>query len=102
MNEVISSILEAENKADEIVALSLEKAKKIKAEGEQVAENIKNSAIARAKLRRATTTKEANDNAEKEYQKTIEEGVLAAKEIYESSKVKIKEISEELLNGLLQ
>ena len=52
MNHIISSILEAEAKADEIISKSTEKAKAIILQGENDAENIKGEAITSLKEKR--------------------------------------------------
>lgn len=102
MNEVISSIIDAESKADEIISLSIEKSKKIKAEGESQAENIKNSAIAHSKLHRASANKEAEERAENEYKEIISAGNEKAGQIISAARSKTESIATKVVEELLR
>lgn len=71
MKDVISSVIEAENKADCIIKAAVEKAKALRNQGDGEAESIKQSAIGVEKLLRAKKMREAQNNAEKEFEKIV-------------------------------
>ena len=71
MVEIISSILEAEKKADGIIEIASEKAKKIKAEGDAQSEKIVSASIGVFKISRSKKLREAEKRAEAEYEKVL-------------------------------
>ena len=73
MEEIISSVLQAEQRAEDIIKSAAEKAKVIREQGDKEAENIKNSAVAVAKLSRAKKLREAEKAASAEYDKIMGE-----------------------------
>ena len=101
MNEIISSILDAENKAEEIVKKANEDAKKILLESENDAENIKNNAIYVQKVHASSSIKKANEKANEEYDKIILEGQKDAEKIVESAKPKMQEVANKILEKIL-
>lgn len=102
MNEVISSILQAEEKAEHIVSLSAEKSKKIRSDGEAAAENIKNTAIAHAKLHKASDIAKAEEKADAEFDDIVKAGHAEAEKLFEKAKGKVDAISSEIVNEILK
>ncbi|MBR5388331.1 MAG: hypothetical protein IK147_02540 [Clostridia bacterium] len=102
MNEVISSILQAEEKAENIVNLSAEKAKKIKLDGERAAETVRNTAVARAKVHKASEIAKAEEAADALYNAAIDKGTLDAEKTFEETKKKTDAIASEIVERILK
>ncbi|MBQ9513931.1 MAG: hypothetical protein IJR66_02985 [Clostridia bacterium] len=100
MDEVISSIIEAEKKADEMVKNSLDNAKKANISAEKEAEEIKDKAIASFKLHRKTVLADAEKTANEKYEARLSEGEKTAKNISNKAEEKIKELAIELVNEI--
>ena len=100
MNEIISSILEAEKKAEEIVKMSAEKAKAIKQSADEEGEKIKNGAIAVFKLHRTAEIKSAEKRAASEYDAIIESGKGEIERIMKRSADKIEKFAEETVKDI--
>ena len=101
MNEVIASILDAEQKAEEIVKLSLENSKKIKQDADFEADKIKNSAVTVFKIHRSAVLKDAEKKAEELYEKTIEDGKSYAEKIFSDAEKKAEKISDEIVKDII-
>lgn len=101
MNEIISSILEAENKAEEIVKKANEDAKKILLDSENDAEKIRNSAIYVQKVHASSSIKKANEKADEEYNKIILAGQDDAEKIIEVARPKMDEVVNKILEKIL-
>ena len=102
MNHIISSILEAEAKADEIISKSTEKAKAIILQGENDAENIKSEAITSLKDKRNEIISFAEEDAENRYQAIVSKGEIDTKKKIEKAKTNIEKASEYVLSEILK
>ena len=102
MEDTISCIIEAEKKAESIVASANQKAKQIILDGEKDVEQIKNTAIYSVKISRSAKLKGATKKAEEKYNKKIEEGNEKAQKLYESAYPKIKEVVCDIVEELLK
>lgn len=101
MNEIISSILDAENKAEEIVKKANDDAKKLLLESENDAEKIRNSAIYVQKVHASSSIKKANEKAQKEYEKIILEGNKDAEKIVDDARPKMDDVANKILEKIL-
>ena len=102
MNHIISSILEAEAKADEIVSLSTEKAKAIILQGDFDAEVIKNEAITSLKNKRKEILSLAEQDAESKYQVIINNGENDIKSKMGNAKLNVDKASDYILGEILK
>ena len=84
MEEVISSILAAEAKADEIVKNAADDAKNIMIYSENTADEIREKAVVDFKEHRKAAIMDAEKQAESLYEKRIAEGEKQAKELVKS------------------
>jgi len=102
MIEVISTILEAESKAKEIVKNAEEDAKKIIIEAEATSERIKDEKISEMKAYRKAETVKATKIAQDEYERTLTSGAnqasASAKSCEKNLDQAIDEIIKEILN----
>lgn len=101
MVDAISSILEAEKKADQILKENNEQVKKIILDAEDVSEKIKERAIVSFKLHKKSRIKEAEKNAEEEYTKVIEEGNIKISNMIKSAEKKESSIIETIVYKVL-
>ena len=74
MQEIISSILQAEKKAEEIIENALSEAKSKKLAGDATAEQIKNSAVENFKANRVSVLSKAEQDAELAYNDAVRKG----------------------------
>ncbi len=102
MDKIISSILDAEKKADEITDLLTEKAKDIVLSAEEKAEKIRESAILSSKAQKKKAIFSANEKAEEEYIKKINEGEKIAQAIYDNAQKNIDKVAEEIVKGFVK
>ena len=100
MNEIIASILDAEQKAEEIVKNSTETSKHIQQSADEKGEKIKNGAVAVFKLHRASSIKDAEKLASKEYDAIIDEGKARAEEINKAAADKIDFYAEQIVKDI--
>lgn len=101
MNEIISSILEAEKKADEIITSAGLQAKSLVIEAEKKADKIRNDAVSDFKIFRKESVDNADKKADKVYAEEIESGNKKAAEIGESVKGKIDAVSDEIAKKII-
>ena len=80
MIEVISSILEAERRAQEIIDAATVEAKKTRADGEAYADKIVSDAIALMNVKRKSAAVSANKDAETIFCEIVSDGDKASKE----------------------
>ena len=100
MQEVIASILDAENKADDILQQTIEKSKEIKRTADDDGEKIKSGAIAVFKVHRAAELNSAEKKAEAEYQLILAEGKNEAEKIAASASKSIDKLAEEIVSKI--
>ncbi len=74
MQEVISSILQAEKKAEEILEKATQEAKAQRLSGDAEAEKIRAKAIDSFKAHRVSVLEKAESDAQAEYDKTVKQG----------------------------
>lgn len=102
MDNVISSILEAEKKADEIIASAAEKAKNIILEGESAAEKIRETAVWSFKAQKKGALLSAEKKASEEYNRIIETGKNKAQDVYTAAVKKSAKAADELIKDFLK
>lgn len=100
MQEVIASILDAENKADEILKTATEKSKEIKRTADDDGEKIKSGAIAVFKVHRASELNSAEKKADAEYESILAAGKSEAEKIAASTSKSIDKLAEEIVNKI--
>lgn len=101
MDEIISSILDAEKKAEEILKNSTETAKSIILEGEGKAEDIKSDAIATLRAQKKQIIIDAELEAEKRYQEIVLKGSKEADEIIESANSNVDKACDFIVKEIL-
>lgn len=101
MTDIISSILEAEKKADEIIKSASEKSKKVRAEGDAQAEKIMNTAIYVFKVSRAKKIQDAEKDADKRYAEIINKENCKTEFFIESAEKAAEAVSENLVKKVL-
>lgn len=101
MNEVISSILEAEAKAAEIVAAGADSARACLLSGEEKAEAIREQAIVEFKAERKQKIAAAEEKAESLYDKKISEGKAAGEALKADCKGKLGAAAEKIVGRLI-
>lgn len=101
MKEIISSILEAESKANELLKSAADKAKSIILEADAESEKLKNDAVLSFKAHRKDVILNAEKDAESAYGNKLAEGKLDAAKLVDSVKGGIDEISDEIVKDLI-
>ena len=101
MEEIITSILEAEKLADEIVKNAADSAKNIMIYAENNADEIREKAVNDFKAHRKAVIIEAEKNAEKSYAARIEQGKAEAKKLADGVSDKISAVANTILNGII-
>lgn len=101
MNEIISSILEAEKKADEIITSAGLQSKSLIMEAEKKADRIRNDAVTEFKSFRKESVLLTDKKAEEVYAEEIEKGNKKAFEIKESIEGKTNSVSDEIVKRIL-
>lgn len=101
MIEMISSILEAEKNAEEIVKEANDNAKKILLESASDAEKIKNSAIYVQKVHNSSSIQKANEKAQEEYAKVLAVGEKQSEAIIDSAKPNIEKVADSIVEKIL-
>lgn len=89
MQEIISSILEAEKRADEIIDDAVSKSKSIKKSANEKAEDIKFRAIYDFKKEREKALTEASVRAERAYSSLLDEGTARADKAVKDAEVRL-------------
>ena len=101
MEEIITSILEAERRADDIVKNATDNAKNILIYAENNADEIREKAIVDFKAHRKDVLASAEKDAEALYYKKIAEGEGAAKELILSVEGKKTAAAEKILKKII-
>ena len=102
MNEVIASILQAEETADKITAQAIAKAKQKRVSADADGEKIKNGAIAVFKVKRAAELKKAEEKAEEEYARSLSDGDAVCEDIMTKARNKADEIAGEIAERIIK
>ncbi len=102
MNEVISSILEAEKKAEETIIKAQTEARALKISSDKSAEEIKEKAIEDFKLLRLKELEKAEDVACVEYDKIIKAGEEKANALVEEAKVNLVKVADKIVEGIIR
>lgn len=101
MEEVITSILAAEQKADEIIKNAADDAKNILIYSENSADEIREKAVADFKVRRKAAIEKAEQNAEKQYLEKVEQGEKQAAELIRSVESKKNAAATSILSKIV-
>ena len=101
MKEVISSILEAEARAESIIKDAADKAKKIIVSGEEKAEEIRSAAIEDFKAKRKADIAVAENIAAEKYAAAVEKGEKQAEELLVSVSGKIEDTADYVLKEIV-
>ena len=102
MNEIISSILDAEKKAEDMIATANENAKIKKQNIEEEVENVKSSAVLSFSELKNKEIEKAEKKAEAEYDKIIKEAEIKVKEYKDSVLSKTESVVDELIKVLIK
>lgn len=102
MNEVINSILDAEAKANEIIATANEKAKQIVIDADEQAEVIREKAITSFKSHRFNSITQAETKAKKQYDFKIQQGKEEGEILIKDSSSKINEIVDDVVRRIVE
>ncbi len=102
MKEIITSIIQAEDFAEQIVTDAHNKAKAFTEKNEEQLVAEKKKTVALMGLERKTAVKEAEAQAEERYREVIEQAEAQAKEIKERAKEKIDAISNIIVDGIVK
>ena len=101
MKEVITSILEAESKAEEIVKTAQDKSKELLLKGETEADELKEKTIAFVKAKRKDVLKGAEVEANKNYNARISQGEKKAEELINTAQDKIDAVAENIVKEII-
>lgn len=101
MEEIITSILEAERFADDVVKNAASNAKNIMVYAENTADAIREKAIADFKAHRKEVLISAEQEAETLYNKRIAEGKASAEKLVKSVKDKKSAAAEKVLSKII-
>lgn len=102
MNDVISSILEAEKKADEMIQKAQADAKALKISSDKKSEEIKETAINDFKSLRAVELDKAEKEALEKYQEIIKLGEKKADKLVENAKVNLLKVADKIVEGFIK
>ncbi len=100
MQDIISSILDAEKKAEELLDNAYATAKAKRLEGESVAEAIRADAIDAFKLRRTEEIVKAEKNAAEEYDKVVQKGAVDSRGIIEKAQANLGKAADYIVIGV--
>ena len=101
MNQIISSILEAENKAEKIVLEANEKAKNIILKGESDTEKFVDNAISSVRSEKNKIITDAEILADKNFNEQIEKNQNSINEIINNSRKNIEKASDKIVSEIL-
>lgn len=101
IEEVINSILDAEKKAEEIIALQENESKALELKTETDAQSIKEKAIADFKQHRKSEIANAKTVAEGKYQKILSEGKAESEALYNKAIAKKEAESDKIVGRFL-
>ena len=102
MDEVISSILEAEKKADSLVVEAQDNAKKAVLAADTEGERIKANAVESFKIHRKAALADAEKRGETEYAKIIARGEKRAKEVEAAARDNIETAADAVVKEILK
>lgn len=100
MNEIIASILDAEQKAEEIAAKAASDCRRISLEGAERAAKVKEDAIALLAAEREQSEKDAERRAQAAYDSLAAEGGAAAQALKNRSRAKADPAADAVLRRL--
>lgn len=101
INDILTEILAAEQKAAEIRATGEEKAAKTLDDGEKTCAELLKSSQEKIKAERLALLKEYNEKAEVEYARLLEESVNAGKALADQKKVAAEKSAEEIYGRII-
>lgn len=103
MEDIIKSVNEAEKRAEEIKLSAEEQAAQILAEAEKKAAEILKSSEEKLKIYREEQLKSARDNADKEYERTLQSNAAKAEEyansLIERTGIQVSEVVRRVSRG---
>lgn len=101
INDILTEILAAEQKAAEIRAAGEEKAAKTLDDGEKTCAELLKSSQEKIKAERLVLLKEYNEKAEAEYARLLEESVNAGKALANQKKGAAEKSAEEIYGRII-
>lgn len=101
INDILTEILAAEQKAAEIRAAGEEKAVKTLDDGEKTCAELLKSSQEKIKAERLVLFKEYNEKAEAEYARLLEESVNAGKSLANQKKGAVEKSAEEIYGRII-
>lgn len=102
MEEIISSILSAESKAEEIIKIAQEESKKLIFEAEREADTVITKAISDFKTYKKVKIKEAEALSEKVYDEKLLLGKKEAEKVIIDNSEKISSIADYIVKEILE
>ena len=102
MNEVISSIIETEKKADEMINQAQADARALKLSSDKTAEEIKFQAVQDFKALRATELEKADKMAEEKYNEIIKLGEERANTLICEAKENLIKVADKIVEGIIR
>ncbi len=100
MNGVIETILEAEERAEQIVRAAADESKRMAAESQAEAEQIKAEAKAAFVKEREKVLAETREKAEEAYSRIVKDGRKKAQELKDSVGAKIEDSADTILRRM--
>lgn len=102
MNQLISSILETEKMAEEIVKNAQTQAKELIVSAGATAEEIKNKAVNDFKAYRIAEIEKAEKTACEKYDEIIKAGKSKADALIEQAKVNSVKVADKIIEGIIR
>ena len=102
MNEVISSILTAEKKSEEIIKKAQADARSLKISSDRQAEEIKQKAVEDFKAYRAKELEKAEEDALSQYNKIVKAGEEKASAMIDQAKVNLVKVADKIVEGIIR
>ena len=102
MNEIISSILEAEKKADEMINQAQAEARALKLYSDKMAEEIKVKTVQEFKTLRVIELEKAEKTAEEKYNEIIKVGEEKANAIIIEAKDNLIKVADKIVEGIIR
>lgn len=101
MKEIISSILEAEKNADEIVKQAQAKAREIAKTTDAKVADIRSQSQASSRAKRIANLKKAEHEAQKVYDAILEDGEKQSQALHNATYKKVPQVAKEITDGIL-
>ncbi len=102
MNQLISSILDTEKKAEEIVKDAKTKAKELNLSSNAKAEEIKNKAVIDFKAYRVAELEKAEKTACEKYDEIIMAGNVKAEELIKQARGNSVKVADKIVEGIIR